>query len=111
MFQDRYILASALQKSIRRGLSGYALQYAEILGQEDYNYLIYRLGNLCLLEKAYNNELKNKSYTDKVIIYNKSAFISTKQIPNEYSVWNEAAINNRQQKMGNCAKSIWKIDF
>ena len=80
---------------------------------DDYNfdYLIYRLGNLCLLEKAYNNELKNKSYTDKVIIYNKSAFISTKQIPNEYSVWNEAAINNRQQKMGNCAKSIWKIDF
>ena len=39
---------------------------------EDYNFdnLIYRMGNLCLLEKVYNNELKNKPYADKVILYN-----------------------------------------
>lgn len=71
MFQDRYILASALQKSIRRGLSGYALQYAEILGQEDYNYLIYRLGiiltedigvsNTTLLNEYLNLKISKKS--------------------------------------------------
>lgn len=71
MFQDRYILASALQKSIRRGLSGYALQYAAILGQEDYNYLIYRLGiiltedigvsNTTLLNEYLNLKISKKS--------------------------------------------------
>lgn len=80
---------------------------------EDYNFdnLIYRMGNLCLLEKVYNNELKNKPYADKVILYNKSAFISTKQISEDYPIWNESTINHRQQKMSNCAKSIWKIEF
>lgn len=80
---------------------------------EDYNFdnLIYRMGNLCLLEKVYNNELKNKPYADKVILYNKSAFISTKQISEDYPIWNESTINLRQQKMSNCAKSIWKIEF
>ena len=71
---------------------------------EDYNFdnLIYRMGNLCLLEKVYNNELKNKPYADKVILYNKSAFISTKQISEDYLIWNESTINHRQQKMSNC---------
>ena len=69
------------------------------------------MGNLCLLEKVYNNELKNKPYADKVILYNKSAFISTKQISEDYPIWNESTINHRQQKMSNCAKSIWKIEF
>lgn len=80
---------------------------------EDYNFdnLIYRMGNLCLLEKVYNNELKNKPYADKVILYNKSAFISTKQISEDYPIWNESTINHRQQTMSNCAKSIWKIEF
>lgn len=80
---------------------------------EDYNFdnLIYRMGNLCLLEKVYNNELKNKPYADKVILYNKSAFISTKQISEDYPIWNESTINHRQQQMSNCAKSIWKIEF
>ena len=85
----------------------------ETWGENDYNFdnLIYRLGNLCLLEKTYNSELKNKSYAEKIELYSKSAFVSTRQIPEEYIEWNEAAINNRQQKMSNCAKSIWKIDF
>ena len=77
----------------------------------DYDNLIYRLGNLCLLEKNYNRELENKSYNDKCDIYKLSAFETTKIIPDDYKEWNSNSINTRQQQMGNCAKSIWKIDF
>ena len=82
-------------------------------GDNNYEFdsLIYRLGNLCLLEKAYNRDLENKPYSDKKEVFSQSAFETTKSIPEDYSEWNADAINRRQQQMGNCAKSIWKIDF
>ncbi len=82
-------------------------------GEDNYDFdsLIYRLGNLCLLEKNYNKELQNKPYTDKIETYRKSAFITTQTISDEYSQWNKDSINQRQQTIGDCAKSIWKIDF
>ena len=82
-------------------------------GEDNYDFdaLIYRLGNLCLLEKNYNRDLENKTYQQKVEVYRCSAFETTKTIPDEYLVWNSESINRRQQQMGNCAKTIWKIDF
>ena len=82
-------------------------------GEDNYDFdaLIYRLGNLCLLEKNYNRDLENKTYQQKAEVYKHSAFETTKSIPDEYSVWNSESINLRQQQMGNCAKSIWRIDF
>lgn len=77
----------------------------------DFDNLIYRLGNLCLLEKNYNRDLENKAYKDKVDIFKKSSFKTTGSIPEEFSEWNSDSINRRQQQIGNCAKSIWKIDF
>lgn len=82
-------------------------------GDNNYEYdsLIYRMGNLCLLEKTFNRNLENRPYSEKKEIYRQSAFETTKSIPDEYSEWNSEAINRRQQQIGNCAKSIWKIDF
>lgn len=82
-------------------------------GDNNYEYdsLIYRMGNLCLLEKTFNRNLENRPYSEKKEIYRQSAFETTKTIPDEYSEWNSEAINRRQQQIGNCAKSIWKIDF
>ena len=82
-------------------------------GEDNYDFdaLIYRLGNMCLLEKSYNRDLENKTYQQKAGVYRQSAFVTTKSIPDDYSEWNSDAINRRQQQMGNCAKSIWKIDF
>ena len=82
-------------------------------GEDNYDFdaLIYRLGNLCLLEKNYNKEIENKSYKDKCEVYKKSAFETTKMIPDYFKNWNRDSINAHQQQMGNCAKSIWKIDF
>lgn len=82
-------------------------------GEDNYDFdsLIYRLGNMCLLEKKFNRDIENKSYTEKCPIFSKSSFETTKSIPENYSVWDSESINRHQQDMGNCAKSIWKIDF
>lgn len=82
-------------------------------GEDNYDFdaLIYRLGNLCLLEKSYNTDIENRPYSEKIETYKKSAFETTRSIPTEYAEWNSDSINKRQQQMGNCAKSIWKIDF
>lgn len=77
----------------------------------DFDSLIYRLGNLCLLEKKLNQNIENKSYSEKVDILKQSSFETTKSIPEEFREWNSESINRRQQQMGNAAKSIWKIDF
>lgn len=77
----------------------------------DFDSLIYRLGNMCLLEKKYNKDLQNASYNKKSEVYLQSSFVTTNTIPAEYAVWDRNTINKRQQKMGKCAKSIWKIDF
>lgn len=82
-------------------------------GEDNYDFdsLVYRLGNLCLLEKSYNRDIENKSYKEKIEVYKQSAFVTTQSIPDEYNNWNSESVNKRQQQMGNCAKSIWKIDF
>lgn len=77
----------------------------------DFDNLIYRLGNLCLLEKGFNKSIENKAYKEKIDYYKQSAFKTTKQIPEEYSNWDSDSINRRQQQMGDCAKTIWKINF
>lgn len=72
---------------------------------------VYRLGNLCLLEKKLNKEIENKIYKEKIKAYSQSAFVMTKRIPERYTEWNQNSIYTRQKYMSGCAKSIWKIDF
>ncbi len=72
---------------------------------------VYRLGNLCLLEKKLNKDIENKIYNDKIEAYSQSAFETTKRIPERYTEWNQNSISARQKHMSVCAKSIWKIDF
>lgn len=73
--------------------------------------LIYRLGNLCLLEKTYNKDIENYPYDQKKDVLKQSSFKTTSIIPENYSSWDRKAINNRQKMMANCAKGIWRIDF
>ncbi len=77
----------------------------------DFDSLIYRLGNMCLLEKKYNKDLQNTSFDKKKVVYQQSSFVTTNSIPAEYSIWDRNTINKRQQQMGKYAKSIWKIVF
>lgn len=73
--------------------------------------LIYRLGNMCLLEKKLNNNIGNKRYAEKVEVLNQSTFITTHSISSEYQEWVQQSIVDRQKQMAKCAKTIWKITF
>jgi len=73
--------------------------------------LIYRLGNMCLLEKKLNKNIGNKRYAEKVEVLNQSTFITTNSISSEYPEWVQQSIVDRQKQMAKCAKTIWKITF
>lgn len=73
--------------------------------------LIYRLGNMCLLEKKLNNNIGNKRYAEKVEVLNQSTFITTNSISSEYPEWVQQSIVDRQKQMAKCAKTIWKVTF
>ena len=77
----------------------------------DFDSLIYRIGNICLLEKNFNRDLENRPYNEKCEVYLRSAFETTRSIPDEFQEWNRDTINQRQLQMANSAKGIWKIDF
>ena len=78
---------------------------------DDADRYIYRLGNICILEKGLNNNLGNCTYDEKKLKYSSSSFNDTKSIPLSYEKWNIQNINNRQSKMAKIAKGIWRIQF
>lgn len=71
----------------------------------------YRLGNLTLLEKGMNNDLKNSTFEEKKKVFCQSDFGITKSIVEEYESWGENEIVKRQKWMAKKAKSIWMINF
>ncbi|MDR0940554.1 MAG: DUF262 domain-containing HNH endonuclease family protein [Mediterranea sp.] len=69
-----------------------------------------RLGNMCLLEKRLNKEAGNKSYLKKLKVYSLSNSQMTQRISEHYSErWDENTITNRQRKLAEKAKAIWRI--
>lgn len=69
---------------------------------------VFRLGNMCLLEKGLNREIQNSVFADKVDIYKKSSFYYAKKISSDYTEWNDNAIIKLQGEMANAAVSIWR---
>ena len=70
----------------------------------------YRLGNMTLLEAGKNRDLGNASFSEKKAIYKNSTVPMTLEIGNsDLEEWTESCIDNRQKKMANEAKGIWKI--
>lgn len=70
---------------------------------------IFRLGNMCLLEKRLNRDVQNASYLDKIVVYQKSAYYYAQKVAADYSEWNDNAIIKLQSEMANSAISIWRV--
>lgn len=70
---------------------------------------VFRLGNICLLEKGLNRDVQNASFAEKVSVYNKSSFYYAKKISSESTEWSDSAIINLQTEMANAAVSIWRV--
>ena len=83
-----------------------AWNYIEESVQE---HLVYRLGNMTILEANLNREVGNSGYAAKSNIYHNSAFQLTKNVPEQYDTWDERKIAERQKQLAKIATSIWKI--
>jgi hypothetical protein len=83
-----------------------AWNYIEESVQE---HLIYRLGNMSILETNLNREAGNAEYAVKRDIYQKSVIHLTKDVAELYDTWDERKIAARQRQLARAATSIWKI--
>lgn len=73
--------------------------------------LIYRLGNMTLLETSRNRDLGNADYATKKHVYGQSVFQLTKDVDEHYAAWNEEDIESRQKSLAKTAAGIWRINF
>jgi len=81
------------------------------LDDNEINRSVYRLGNMCLLEKGKNSDSGNDAYEVKKNIFKNSGFATTKSVPEKYEKWTEDSIVSRQKQMAKRALSIWKVQF
>lgn len=70
---------------------------------------VFRLGNICLLEKRLNRDIQNEGFSAKVAVYQKSSYYYAKKIANDYAEWNDSSIIKLQGEMASAAISIWKV--
>ena len=64
------------------------------------------IGNLTLT--AYNSELSNKSFHNKLPIYEKSNIAITRSIAEQFDEWHESSMCKRADEMTNKAVLLWK---
>ncbi len=72
--------------------------------------LVFRLGNMTLLNSADNREIGNAGFLVKREKYKESDFKITLKIANENAEWNPSRILAHQNWMAKQATSIWRID-
>ena len=82
----------------------------EAFTNEECESLVFRLGNLTLLNKGANKDLGNKPFSDKRTAYNLSSFEITKKIAEDNSSWTPERLAARQNWMANQATSIWRLE-
>lgn len=75
----------------------------------DLDNLVYRLGNMALLEAGQNRELRNSDYAAKRLVLRQSVFSLTRRIAEENSEWTTERIEARQRSLANIATSVWRI--
>jgi hypothetical protein len=72
---------------------------------------VFRLGNICLLEKRLNRDIQNAVFSDKLAVYQKSSYYYARKIATDYTEWSDNAIIKLQSEMANAAISIWKVSI
>jgi hypothetical protein len=79
------------------------------ISNDDAEALVYRLGNMTLLQTAANRDLGNVEYTQKRVVYQQSSFTITKKLGDENANWTPECIASRQNWMATQATAIWRI--
>jgi hypothetical protein len=76
---------------------------------DDAEAMLYRLGNMTLLDANTNRDLGVIEYTAKRDRYRASGFAITKKLSDDYAEWTPEQIAARQHWMANQAAAIWRI--
>lgn len=78
-------------------------------GNDDADALIYRLGNMTLLQSGPNRDLGTVEYNKKRPVYVQSGFQITRKLGNDNAEWTPDRIAAVQSWMATQATSIWRI--
>lgn len=84
----------------------------EAVSPDRHAQLVYRLGNLTLLDKRLNRDAGNRAFAEKRVLYAQSAYRMPRQLDEHAAPeWNATTIEARQRRMAEIARSIWRADF
>ncbi len=81
----------------------------EQISDREHEQLVYRLGNMTVMNAAQNRELGNSSFEMKKAMFAQSQFQVTQKIAQENTLWNAERIAMRQRWLAVQATSIWKV--
>ncbi|MFC0308511.1 DUF262 domain-containing protein [Gallibacterium trehalosifermentans] len=76
---------------------------------DESNALVYRLGNMTLLQSGTNRDLGVLDYAQKRSALLKSNFLITRKLAEDYQEWTAEKIASRQKWLANQAKTIWRV--
>lgn len=79
------------------------------IGNDDADALVYRLGNMTLLQTGANRDLGTAEYDHKRPVYEQSGFAITTKLAADNADWSPERIATRQAWMANQATAIWRI--
>ncbi len=82
----------------------------EAFSEDELEALVFRLGNLTLLQKSANKDLGNAPYAQKKPVFAASSFGITRKVAEDNADWTPERLAARQNWMANQATSIWRID-
>ncbi len=82
----------------------------EAFSDLDLESFVYRLGNMVMLEKSFNQDLGNNPYSEKREIYKQSAFLLTQKLADDNEEWNPERLAARQRQMAGLATAVWRVD-
>ncbi|MGJ3560352.1 HNH endonuclease family protein [Streptomyces sp. INA 01156] len=80
--------------------------HQEKRGKQDASSWVYRIGNVVLLQTGVNSKIGNKSFAEKVEVFEASGFELTRKI-SEKSEWTPDSIRLRQTVLAGLAVKTW----
>ena len=82
----------------------------DAFSDEEAEALVYRLGNMALLDKSANRDLGNAEFSFKKAAFAASHFQLTAKVASDNMEWTPARIAVRQKQMAKLATAAWRID-
>jgi len=81
----------------------------EAFDDRDLESMVYRLGNMALLETGQNRDVGNAAFPAKKPVFANSVFSLTRKVAEDNNEWTPPRIEARQKALANIATGVWRI--